>query len=151
MKRLVNSIILLSVAFGAQASFADECSVKVEAGDALSYSLASIEIPASCTDAVIEFKHTGNLPAAVMGHNWVLAKTSDLQAIQNDGNAAGAAGGYLKSGDARVVAATEIIGGGESTSVTFATDVLKSGDAYSFFCTVMSHSVVMKGSISLKG
>ena len=44
-----------------------------------------------------------------------------------------------------------IIGGGESTSVTFATAGLNAGDAYSFFCTVMSHSVVMKGTFVLKG
>ena len=150
MDRFVSVAILLCTAFFAQAALADECAVNVEAGDALSFSTTKIEIPASCTNAVINLTHTGNLPAAVMGHNWVLAKTSDLQAIQNDGNVAGAAGGYLKAGDARVIAASDIIGGGESTSVTFATDVLKSGDAYSFFCTVMSHSVVMKGSISLK-
>ena len=151
MDRFVRVAILLCTAFFAQAALADECAVNVEAGDALSFSTTKIEIPSSCANAVINFTHTGNLPAAVMGHNWVLAKTSDLQAIQNDGNVAGAAGGYLKADDARVIAASGIIGGGESTSVTFATDVLKSGDVYSFFCTVMSHSVVMKGSISLKG
>ena len=87
-----------------------------------------------------------------MGHNWVLSKTADLQPIQNDGNVAGAAGGYLKADDPRVIAATTIIGGGESTSVTFATSRAKrAGEAYSFFCTVMSHSVVMKGTFALKG
>ena len=38
-----------------------------------------------------------------MGHNWVLSKTADLQPIQNDGNVAGAAGGYLKADDPRVI------------------------------------------------
>ena len=151
MDRFLRVAILLGMAAFSQAALADECTVNIEAGDALSFSTSNIEIPAACANAVINFKHPGNLPAAAMGHNWVLSKTSDLQAIQNDGNVAGAAGGYLKADDSRVLAATKIIGGGESTSVTFATDLLKSGDAFSFFCTVMSHSVVMKGTISLAG
>jgi azurin len=86
-----------------------------------------------------------------MGHNWVLAKTADLQGIQNDGNVAGMSGGYLKDGDSRILAATNIIGGGESTSITFATESLETDGNYSFFCTVMSHSVVMKGAFTISG
>ena len=151
MKSITRLALVFTTAIFSQAAIANDCTVEVEAGDALSFSTPKIEIPASCANATINFKHTGRLPAAVMGHNWVLAKTADLQPIQNDGNVAGAAGGYLKADDPRVIAATAIIGGGESTSVTFATAGLNAGDAYSFFCTVMSHSVVMKGTFALKG
>jgi azurin len=151
MKTMTRLAIVFTTAIFSQAAIANDCTVEVEAGDALSFSTPKIEIPASCANATINFKHTGRLPAAAMGHNWVLAKTADLQPIQNDGNVAGAAGGYLKADDPRVIAATAIIGGGESTSVTFATAGLNAGDAYSFFCTVMSHSVVMKGTFALKG
>ena len=151
MKTITRLAIVFTTAIFCQAAIANDCTVEVEAGDALSFSTPKIEIPASCANATINFKHTGRLPAAAMGHNWVLAKTADLQPIQNDGNVAGAAGGYLKADDPRVIAATAIIGGGESTSVTFATAGLNAGDAYSFFCTVMSHSVVMKGTFALKG
>lgn len=151
MKTITRMALVFTTAIFSQAAIANDCTVEVEAGDALSFSTPKIEIPASCANATINFKHTGRLPAAAMGHNWVLAKTADLQPIQNDGNVAGAAGGYLKADDPRVIAATAIIGGGESTSVTFATAGLNAGDAYSFFCTVMSHSVVMKGTFALKG
>ena len=151
MKSITRLALVFTTAIFSQAAIANDCTVEVEAGDALSFSTPKIEIPASCANATINFKHTGRLPAAAMGHNWVLAKTADLQPIQNDGNVAGAAGGYLKADDPRVLAATAIIGGGESTSVTFATAGLNAGDAYSFFCTVMSHSVVMKGTFALKG
>ena len=134
-----------------QAASADDCVVAIDAGDALSYSKQSINIPRSCSSATINFTHNGSLPAAVMGHNWVLAKTADLQGIQNDGNVAGMSGGYLKDGDSRILAATNIIGGGESTSITFAIESLETGGDYSFFCTVMSHSVVMKGSFTISG
>ena len=150
MKTITRLALVFTTAIFSQAAIANDCTVEVEAGDALSFSTPKIEIPASCANATINFKHTGRLPAAAMGHNWVLAKTADLQPIQNDGNVAGAAGGYLKADDPRVIAATAIIGGGESTSVTFATAGLNAGDAYSFFCTVMSHSVVMKGTFALK-
>ena len=151
MKTITRLALVFTTAIFSPAAIANDCTVEVEAGDALSFSTPKIEIPASCANATINFKHTGRLPAAAMGHNWVLAKTADLQPIQNDGNVAGAAGGYLKADDPRVIAATAIIGGGESTSVTFATAGLNAGDAYSFFCTVMSHSVVMKGTFALKG
>ena len=151
MKTITRLALVFTTAIFSQAAIANDCTVEVEAGDALSFSTPKIEISASCANATINFKHTGRLPAAAMGHNWVLAKTADLQPIQNDGNVAGAAGGYLKADDPRVIAATAIIGGGESTSVTFATAGLNAGDAYSFFCTVMSHSVVMKGTFALKG
>jgi azurin len=151
MKTITRLALVFTTAIFSQAAIANDCTVEVEAGDALSFSTPKIEIPASCANATINFKHTGRLPAAAMGHNWGLAKTADLQPIQNDGNVAGAAGGYLKADDPRVIAATAIIGGGESTSVTFATAGLNAGDAYSFFCTVMSHSVVMKGTFALKG
>ena len=151
MKTITRLALVFTTAIFSQAAIANDCTVEVEAGDALSFSTPKIEIPASCANATINFKHTGRLPAAAMGHNWVLAKTADLQPIQNDGNVAGAAGGYLKADDPRVIAATAIIGGGDSTSVTFATAGLNAGDAYSFFCTVMSHSVVMKGTFALKG
>ena len=151
MKVITRLALTLVTVISSQAAFSDDCVVDVEAGDALSFNTTTIEVPASCANATINFKHTGKLPAAVMGHNWVLSKTADLQPFQNDGNVAGAAGGYLKADDPRVIAATAIIGGGESTSVTFATAGLNAGDAYSFFCTVMSHSVVMKGTFVLKG
>jgi azurin len=35
--------------------------------------------------------------------------------------------------------------------ITFAIESLKTGGDYSFFCTVMSHSVVMKGAFTISG
>ncbi len=82
-----------------------------------------------------------------MGHNFVVAKTKDIQSIQNDGNKVGPDGGYLKIDDERVVVASSIVGGGESTAIVLKPTWLVSSDEFSFFCTVMSHSVVMKGII----
>jgi azurin len=51
----------------------------------------------------------------------------------------------VKKGDARVLAHTKVIGGGQATSVTFKTSVLKKGEAYTFFCSFPGHSSIMKG------
>jgi azurin len=80
-----------------------------------------------------------------MGHDWVLAKDSDLSAIVTAGLAAGPSRGYLPEHDTRIIAATPIVGGGESATVKFATRLLQPGIRYAFFCTSPGHSTVMRG------
>lgn len=147
MKHLVGLVIIVASNFTAGSLQADECLLPLEVGDNLAFSQSEINIPRKCENFTITLSHTGSLPAAVMGHNFVIAKTEDLQAIQNDGNKAGLNGGYLKSDDERVVVASSIVGGGESVQVVVRPEWLMSSDEFSFFCTVMSHSVVMKGLI----
>ena len=85
-----------------------------------------------------------------MGHNVVIAKASELAAVATDGMAAGAASEFVKPGDPRVVAHTEVIGGGERTSVTFDVAPLRDGGPYQFFCSFPGHWAVMKGDISVQ-
>ena len=59
--------------------------------------------------------------------------------------AAGAAKGYLPEHDPRIIAATPIVGGGESATVKFATSRLQAGARYVFFCTSPGHATVMRG------
>ncbi len=147
--RFLFSMAFIVVLISAKESvYASECSLEVTTGDNLAYSVSEISLPSNCEEVAVTFKHLGSLPAAVMGHNFVIAKTSDLQPIQDDANKAGMAGGWLLADDARVIAATKIIGGGESTELIIKPSSLSSSEQYSFFCTVMSHSVVMRGAIS---
>lgn len=60
---------------------------------------------------------------------------------------AGPGNDYVKPGDERVVAHTKVIGGGESTAVTFATATLAAGGDYAFFCSFPGHWAVMKGTL----
>ena len=76
---------------------------------------------------------------------WNLVNTSDLAAVGNAGVAAGIANNYIQPGDKRVLAHTSIIGGGETTSVTFPASALKAGGSYSYLCTFPGHSAVMRG------
>ena len=106
-------------------------------------------VPASCKKFTVKLKHTGKLPKAAMGHNWVLTKAADMEKVEADGQAAGIDNNYIKSGDTRAIAHTKIIGGGESDSVTFPVSKLKSGESYTFFCSFPGHASVMKGTLAL--
>ena len=57
---------------------------------------------------------------------------------------------YIKPDDERVIAATDIIGGGESTSTTFSVKGLNKSDAYLFFCSFPGHIGIMKGTVTFE-
>lgn len=131
------------------AAFAGECETVIEANDAMQFNVKAVEVPRSCEQFKITLNHVGKLPSTAMGHNIVLGLTSDQAAINSDGMKAGAAANYVKPGDARVIAATAIIGGGESTSVTFPVSKLQAGESYTYFCSFPGHASVMKGALKL--
>ena len=126
-----------------------DCATEVEGNDAMQFNVGSIAIPASCTNFKITLKHSGTMPVGAMGHNVVIAATADMQGIEADGIAAGAANNYVKPGDTRVIAHTKLVGGGESDSVSFPVDKLKAGGPYEFFCSFPGHATVMKGTITV--
>lgn len=128
---------------------AAECTIEIEGNDAMQFNKPAIEVSQSCKEFTVKLKHSGKMPKQAMGHNWVLAKTTDVQAVATDGIAAGLPQDYVKAGDARVVAHTKIIGGGESDSVTFSPAKLAAGGSYTYFCSFPGHSSLMKGTLKL--
>lgn len=145
MRKLIPMLLLLCSGLMASSAFARTCAVTISGDDAMKFDKTEIRIDASCTQVALTLKHTGKLAANVMGHDWVLAKTADMAGIDADGMKAGMAAGFIKAGDARVVAHTKVIGGGQSDTVTFATSKLIKGGDYSFFCSFPGHSTMMKG------
>jgi len=123
---------------------AQECSQTIEGNDQIQFNLAEIRVSASCGEVTITLRHTGQLPANAMGHNWVLSATPDYTAVAQAGAAAGAPN-YVPQGDPRVLAASSIIGGGQETSVTFNISGLTAGGDYTFFCSFPGHYVLMNG------
>lgn len=126
-----------------------DCATEIEGTDAMQYNVGSIVVPASCTEFKITLKHVGQSPVTAMGHNVVIAKAADMQGIDADGIAAGAAAAYVKPGDTRVIAHTGLVGGGQSTSVSFPVSSIQGDGPYAFFCSFPGHSAVMKGTISV--
>ena len=76
--------------------------------------------------------------------------SAEHSAITADAIKAGAAADYLKADDARVIAHTKMIGGGESDSVTFPVSKLAAGESYVFFCSFPGHFALMKGTLTVK-
>ncbi len=135
---------------GKPAAVVTDCATEIEGNDAIQYNVSSIVVPASCQEFKITLKHVGTLPVTAMGHDVVITKTSDMKAVDVDGIAAGAAAGYVKPDDSRVIAHTSLVGGGESTSVSFAVSKIQGDGPYSFFCSFPGHSALMNGSISVE-
>jgi azurin len=125
------------------------CEFDIDVQDNMLFSMQEMEVPASCETVTVNLQHKGNLPAVAMGHNWVLTKTADVQGVAMDGIAAGLKQEYLKPGDERVIAATKIIGGGESTSVTFSLEGLDPSADYQYFCSFPGHWSMMKGTFRI--
>ena len=142
----VSSAVLLSVP-AAQA--AAGCEITVDATDAMTFSTKSIDVSKTCKEFTVNLKHVGKLPKAVMGHNLVISKESDKAAVLEDGSKAGLPNQYVKANDARVIAYTKIIGGGETASTKFAVSKLNAKDAFTFYCSFPGHAMMMKGVVKL--
>ena len=152
MKSMRNTLLaaallgLNAFVFTAPAHAADKvCKVDITGNDLMQYDKKEIKVDKDCTSVAVTLKHIGKLPAASMGHNWTLVKTTDVNGVANDGLSAGLPADYIKAGDKRVIAHTKVVGGGQSTSVTFPTSALKAGESYSYLCTFPGHSALMKG------
>jgi azurin len=143
------SAALLLLAGGV--AYADPCKITIESNDMMRFNAHEIAVPAQCSEIELTLRHTGQLSAKVMGHDWVLAKDSDMSGIVNAGLAAGAQRGYLPEHDSRIIAATKVVGGGESTTVKFSTAALNAGTQYAFFCTSPGHSALMRGKFLFGG
>ncbi len=115
----------------------------------MQFNTKSIVVDKTCKEFTINLKHTGKLPKAAMGHNVVISKKADESAVATDGMKAGLDNNYVKAGDERVIAHTDVVGGGESTSVTFDVSKLKEGEDYAFFCSFPGHWSIMTGEIKL--
>jgi azurin len=145
-KCLVASLIVL----GSSSAFAADCSVDVEGNDQMRFNTESITVDKSCKEFTVNLSHTGTMPKAVMGHNWVLTTAADQAAVISEGMSAGVDKDYVKADDSRVLAHTKVIGGGEKDSITFDTSKLTAGEAYTFFCSFPGHAALMKGTLTVK-
>ena len=143
------AVAALFSVFAVPAAYAQQCEATVTGNDAMQFDVKEITVDKTCTEFKVTLKHAGKLPAAAMGHNWVLTKDSDAQAVATEGMKAGVAKNYVNDADARVLAHTKIIGGGEETSVSFDVSKLAAGQAYTFFCSFPGHSSIMKGTLKL--
>ena len=147
--RIFLALLAVGGAFSAHA--ADTCSVNLEGNDAMKFNAVNIDVPKSCANFTINLKHAGKMAKNIMGHNVVVAKTTDMAGIDSDGTKAGLAADYIKAGDTRVIAHSKVVGGGETTSLSIPVARLTAAAApLSFFCSFPGHATMMKGTVTLK-
>ncbi len=137
--------LLTALSLARIAHAADPCQLEISGNDQMQYDKQVLGVPPSCTQVTLTLHHAGKLPREAMGHNWVLVNAADFNAVANAGMGAGLANDYLQPGDKRVLAHTKIVGGGQSTSITFPTSVLKPGGDYRYLCTFPGHNALMRG------
>ncbi|NYT61000.1 azurin [Alcaligenaceae bacterium] len=130
-------------------ALAANCELTVDSTDAMQFNTKEIIVDKTCEKFTVKLTHSGKLAKAAMGHNWVLTKAADKQAVATEGMTAGLDKDYVKPGDDRVIAHTKVIGGGESDSVTFDVSKLAAGENYAFFCSFPGHWAIMTGTLKL--
>jgi azurin len=145
---LVWPMTLLFAGYGASVH-AQTCRLNIEANDMMQYNARALRVGPECTEVELTFRHVGKEDAHVLGHDWVLARSSDVNALANAGISAGFDHGYVPPDDPRVIAATKVIGGGEETMITFSTAKLDPSVDYSFFCSYPGHTPTMRGRLQL--
>ena len=139
------AVLLLGALSLSRLAHADPCQLEISGSDQMQYDKQMLTVPASCKEVTLTLHHTGKLPREAMGHNWVLVSAADFNAVANAGLGAGLANDYVAPGDKRVLAHTKTIGGGQTTSVTFPTSILKPGGDYRYLCTFPGHNALMRG------
>lgn len=119
----------------------DLVEIQLTGDDQMRFNLEEIRVKEGQRVRLV-LRHVGELPENAMGHNFVLlTKGTDIVAFAQE--AAGAADNdYIPEGSDQVIAHTEMIGGGEETTVEF--EAPPAG-TYDFICSFPGHYVQMQG------
>ena len=128
----------------------DTREIVITGNDAMQFDLKKMEASAG-ENIKITFKNIGSIPKIAMGHNWVLLKKdTDALAFGQKVLASGgsATNALPKSLLGEVIAHTDVLGPGESESVTFQTPS-EPGD-YQYVCTFPGHFAMMRGVLLVK-
>lgn len=116
--------------------------VSISGNDAMQFDLKEIKVKAGQT-VKLTLVHSGKLPKEAMGHNFVLLqKGTDMAAFAMASMGAADAGYVAASEASKVIAHTNVIGGGESTTIEFPAPA---AGTYDFLCSFPGHYAVMQG------
>lgn len=155
-KKLCFSLALVGLAPLAHA--ADACKVELAGNDQMQFDKKELKLPAECAskEITIVLKHSGKLPKVAMGHNVVVYV--DKEEIKNELMAKGAAAGLAAQHvdqamvkDKKVLAFSNVVGGGESTELKIKPNTLQAGTTYGYLCSFPGHGALMNGKLVLAG
>lgn len=119
--------------------------IDLSADDTMKFNLTEIRAK-SGEPLRITLKNTGRMPKQAMAHNWVLVKPMSDADLNAFGTAASSkAPDYLPADRSVVLAATKLVGSGESDTIEI-TAPATPGE-YPFICTFPGHFAIMKGKL----
>ncbi|UJH91364.1 azurin [Antarcticibacterium sp. 1MA-6-2] len=115
--------------------------ISLTANDQMQFGKNEIKVKAGQT-VRLTLEHVGQMQENVMGHNFVLLKQGTN--INEFGQAAAQAADndYIPQNSDKVIAHTEIIGGGETTTIEF---TAPAAGTYDFICSFPGHYALMQG------
>lgn len=138
------AIAMVSVGFSA-----DEAKLELTGNDQMQFNKKELTVTTG-QEVTLTFKHVGKLPKAAMGHNVVILKPGTAIAPFAMKAASQAANDYIPKEEelaAKIVAHTKMIGGGESTTVTF---TAPEPGVYPYICSFPGHFGIMQGKLTVK-
>lgn len=115
--------------------------LEITGNDQMQFNKKELRVKAGQT-VRITLTHVGEMPKNVMGHNWVLLKKgTDINDFGQKAVAA-ADNDYIPANADQVIAHTELVGGGETTTVEF---TAPAAGTYDFICSFPGHYAIMQG------
>lgn len=116
--------------------------IAIEGDDAMQFNVNQLHAKAGQT-VKLTLTHTGELDKSVMGHNVVILKQgTDVEAFASAALDAKDNDHIPASHEGDIIAHTDLIGGGESTTITF---TAPEAGTYDFICSFPGHAGMMKG------
>ena len=109
--------------------------------DKMKYNKKELKVQAGSTVKLV-FEHVGKMSVQTMGHNFVLLKKGvDKMAFGQEASSY-ASDGYIPPNTDKVIAHTEMIGGGKKTTITFEAPAK---GTYDYICSFPGHVALMNG------
>lgn len=146
MKTLVCSLLTLTLTL----SLVQGKEVVITGNDTMQFDVKNFNVKAG-EKVKLTLKNVGQVPKIAMGHNLVVLKKGitaigfGQKALGAGANATNALPDSLKG---EVIAATKLLGPGESETIEFTAP--KEAGSYEYVCTFPGHFALMRGTMSVK-
>ena len=113
--------------------------IVINSNDQMKFDISEIRVKAG-EKVKLTLNHTGKLPKNAMGHNFVLLSLGTNISTFAQAAMKAKANDYIPASG--VLAHTELVGGGESTTIEF---TAPAKGTYDFICSFPGHYAIMKG------
>lgn len=121
---------------------ADTVKLEIHANDQMEYDKNILRVNAGQV-VILTLTHTGEMPKSAMGHNWVLLKKDvDKSLFAQDAVNAKDNNYIPKAHNSEIIAHTDLVGGGESATISFTSP---EKGIYDYICSFPGHYMKMKG------